>query len=411
MKDSAMRWAALGGVVLVLISCVTAARSPVAASLRAGKPVSGILMGIDAVDYSRHSDTLMMWHYDPLRARVDVLSIPRDTRISLPGYRFNRINEVFAYHYGVKKDPELAALEVMDAVGYLLKMDGEPYEPRYYVQVDYNGFRRFIDLLGGVGVHIDESMHYDDNAGRYHFHKEPGDYHFNGDEALAYVRYRGKSGDRGRILRQMEFLKSMVGKVTSPLLYLRWPRLLATVYSSLHSNLKSWDMLFLALEAKHLRMDRVNPWLLPGQPKGAYWEVDENRAALVLRQVVGGTSPSPDLPAPAAVAPPVKIRAEGRAISVKVWNGTRKEGLALKVARRLRAANFDVLEWGSYGGRQLRTRVMDRVGSIEKAKAVAEVLGVDSVFSDIDPGLRADVEVILGDDYVEKIPMEIPVRK
>src|SRR5687768_17554642 len=159
-NSRAMRAVALIGVLITTLGALLAVRSPVAGALRAGQPVSGVVLGTDLVDYARHSDTLMLWNYDPRRGRVDVLSVPRDTRISLPGYRFRRINEVFAYHYGLSRDFKAAGQEVLSAVEHLLS-----FRPDYYVHVDYDGFRRFIDLLGGVRVHIDEPLHYDDNAG------------------------------------------------------------------------------------------------------------------------------------------------------------------------------------------------------------------------------------------------------
>jgi len=384
-----LRLVALVGLFLVVASCFLAVRSPVAAALRSGEPLSGILLGTDFVETAQHSDTLMLWYYSPRRAHLDVLSLPRDTRINLPGFRFHRINEVFAYHFALKRDPRFASGEVLKAVAYLLN-----FKPIYYLHVNFDGFRRFIDLIGGLNVHIDEPLHYDDNAGDYHFHREPGDYHLSGDEALAYVRFRGRSGDRGRILRQMEFLKGVAEKISFPLLAFRWPKMLATVYGSVHTNLGLWDVPFLVLEAKHLRPDRLNPWLLPGQNRGVYWEMDVERTGLVLRQITGQENGSAE-----AVAEEEPVSPAATHAKVKVWNGSGRSGLALKVTRRLRAGGFDVLEWGNYNLRQTKTRVLDRCGDIDKARGVARLLGVESVFSDINPKLQTDVEVILGEDY------------
>jgi LCP family protein required for cell wall assembly len=390
-----MRAVALAGALLSGAAGAWAVRSPVATALRQGRPLTGLVIGTDAVEVAHHSDTLLLWRYDPVRGRTDVLSVPRDTRINLPGYRFRRVNEVFAYHYGVKRDAHLAAREVGAAVEQLLTLGEVSFRPAHYLHVNYDGFVRFVDLLGGVDVRIDEPLHYDDNAGDYHFHREPGDYHLSGREALEYVRFRGKSGDRGRILRQMEFLKSVSGRLSYPLLTFRWPRLLTTVYGSVHTDFRPADALFLALEAKHLRPDRLNPWLLPGQPKGPYWEMDPERTALVLRQMAEA--------APARLLPSDERPAVARAL-VKVWNGSGRGGLALQATRRLRAAGFDVVEWGNYNLRQTKTRVLDRSGNIDAAQSVARELAVESVFSDINPKRQTDVEVILGEDYQVAAP-------
>jgi len=383
---------ALTGVFAVGMAGAAATFSPVAKSLRNGEPLAGVVLGTDKVTVARHSDTLMAWNYNPRLQKLDVLSIPRDTKITLPGYRFRRINEVFAYHFRNTDDAHRAAREVLNVVNGLLNTGNERFfDARYYLHVDYNGFREIIDLVGGINVHVDEPMHYDDKAGDLHIHFDPGDHRLDGGAALEYVRFRGLSGDKGRILRQMDFLKSLVAKLSSPVVALRAPRLFSTVFSHVHSNFKPWDIVFLALESKHVRPERLNPRLLPGHPKGPYWEMERDRVNLVVQQMMGFQKP--------LVTTEVKM--EEGATTVKVYNGTRRSGLALKVTRRLRAKGFDVLEWGTYG-RQTKTRVLDRSGDYEKAQAVARALGVPFVFSDVNPKLRTDVEVLVGDDYVDR---------
>lgn len=69
------------------------------------------------------------------------------------------------------------------------------------------------------------------------------------------------------------------------------------------------------------------------------------------------------------------------------------------MTRRLRGAGFDVVEWGNYNGHQKKSRVIDRSGRFEQARRVAEALGLVSLYSDADPALRTDVEVLLGEDF------------
>jgi LCP family protein required for cell wall assembly len=389
-NNSAMRGVAIFGVAATVMSCILSAASPVARALHKGDPLLGIVLGTDGVDLARHSDTLMVWRYDPAAQKVDVLSVPRDTKIHLPGYRFNRINEVYAYHYGDTRDIARACFEVMDAVKFQLSFPGTLFAPQYFIHVDYGAFTRFIDILGGVDIHIDEPMHYDDKAGNYHFHKDPGDHHMDGETALGYVRFRGKSGDRGRILRQMEFLKALAAKATSPVVAFRFPQLLGAVFAGFHTNFRFWDIFCLAWESKHINPETVNPWLLPGQPKGAYWDINKERAALVVKQILGIPTADTQVPVGTALG--------AGAVTVKVWNATRKGGLALDITRLLRANNFDVVEWGTTPLRQTKTRVVDRSGRIGHARQVAEVLHVETVFSEVNPQTRVDVEVFLGDD-------------
>ena len=388
VSQNALRVTALTGVAATVIAALIAWRSPVAAALREGRPVTGILFGTDWVDHACHSDTLLWWRYDPADSRLDILSIPRDTHVDVPGYRFRRINEVFAYHFARTRNDAVASEALREAVADRLGIKGTPLEPRYTLHVDYDGFRRFVDRAGGIRVHVDETMQYDDNAGNLHIHYDPGEYLLSGQKALEYVRFRGKSGDRGRILRQVDFLRAVMEKVVSPETFLRWPGLVSSVAASIRANFSWRDILCLALETKHLRPERVTPAILPGNPRGAEWVVDPERLSYMMAQ--WGGRPVADSPAAGLSA---------KKITVKVRNGTGRPGLALTATHRLRAAGFDVVDWGDYNARQVKTRVWDRVGTIENARKVAQALGTDFVLSDLDATLRTDVEVVLGDDY------------
>lgn len=403
LNPNALRAVAGAGLVLVLASVAGALRSPLVSALRRGEPVVGVLLGTDLAENAPHSDTLMVWRYDPRAVRLDVLSIPRDTKIDLPGYRFHRINEIFAYHVGSLKNIGDAARKVMEAVPQILP-PSDVLIPRYFFQVDYDGFRRMIDRLGGVTVTVDEPMHYDDNAGRFHFHKEPGVYRMGGTDALGYVRYRGRSGDRGRILRQMEFLRALLKRSTSPTFYWRLPGALAEVGRAVHSNVRIWEWPFLLGEVKRLRASDVNPWLLPGKPRRAYWEMDAERTSYVLGQMAKGAAPEtvePGSTDESSVYEGTPVLEAGAAPTVKVWNASGRAGLALTVTRRLRQKGFDVVEWGTYTARQTKSRVVDRSGRFDPAREVAEALGLVDPYSDADPALRTDVEVVLGEDFVE----------
>ena len=350
-----MRVVVLTGFAATMGAATMAQHSPVAAALREGTPFTGILFGTDLVDHARHSDTLMWWRYDPAGGRLDVLSVPRDTEVEVPGHRFHRINEVFPYYFSKTGSYGQSADALRAAVAGRLAIEGTPLSPRYSLHVDYDGFRKFVDILGGMRVRVDEPMHYDDEAGNLHIHYDPGEYVLSGQEALEYVRFAGKSGDRGRVLRQMDFLRSLLNTAGSPLLFIRWPRLLAAVVPGFHSNIPFQDMVFLALEAKHLRQDRITPALLPGKPRGPAWDVDEPRLAYMMAQWGGRP----------VDGPPAVAGALARKITVKVRNATRRPGLALTAPRRLRAAGFDVLDWGDYNGRQAKTRVLDRAGAVK----------------------------------------------
>jgi hypothetical protein len=88
-------------------------------------------------------------------------------------------------------------------------------------------------------------------------------------------------------------------------------------------------------------------------------------------------------------------------VRVEVLNAGGVPGQARAATERLREIGFDVVSFGNAGTfDQEITTVVDRVGRLELARAVARVLDVDEVISEPDPNLFVDVTVLLGKDWI-----------
>lgn len=389
-------------VSLALLAMGLHWHSPVARALQSGQRINGLVIGSDYEDNSRHSDTLMVVSYDPQTRFLDVLSIPRDTRVSIPGLpHVRRINETFAYEFRHSgRNFVSASLGVKSVVESLLSTGtAQAFEIPYFLTVDYDGFRALIDALGGIYVKVSEPMHYDDNWGHLHIHFDPGAYLMNGRSALQYVRFRGASADQGRVLRQQLFIKQMLKRFANPLVLWRLPQYSHLLLSGVHTNFSLWDLAILALEGRRLKSHNLRLFSLPGRPEGNLWEMNpENTKRLVnlLRvpaprggpssaESTGGLWMEPS-------SPPL----------VEVFNASDHPRAAYSVMRLLRKKGFDVVRMGKYSTRLQRTLVLDRSGRLRPAQAVAAVLpgGNPEVVSRIDPALQVDVSVILGNDYV-----------
>jgi hypothetical protein len=102
----------------------------------------------------------------------------------------------------------------------------------------------------------------------------------------------------------------------------------------------------------------------------------------------------------------------GERVRVEVLNGGGVPGMARTATERLRAAGFDVVEFGNASSWDEVTRVLDRVGRPEVAGAVAEALGIDNVLSEPDPNLYVDVTVVLGGAWTpEPLPDPTEARR
>jgi hypothetical protein len=136
-------------------------------------------------------------------------------------------------------------------------------------------------------------------------------------------------------------------------------------------------------------------------------------AALVGVGVLAGSALSQWWEVPGATATANTVRAvtlpRGR-VRVEVLNAGGRTNLAKAATDALREIGFDVVYFGNADSFDRDSSVvLDRVGSIEEARAVADALGIRSVLSEPDSNLFVDVSVVLGGDWTEPPPPPVPV--
>lgn len=145
------------------------------------------------------SDTLMVVHITADRRRVDVVSIPRDSYVAIPGHGMDKINAAFSYG-----GPSLLVRTVEQFTG--LRID-------HLAIMDWNGFRDLATAVGGVRIYIPHTF-YDPMHGNTW---TQGVHLLSGDRALEYVRtrYGLPNGDFDRIQRQQNFIRELFRKLTN----------------------------------------------------------------------------------------------------------------------------------------------------------------------------------------------------
>jgi LCP family protein required for cell wall assembly len=143
-------------------------------------------------DVSTNSDTLMLVHVSADRSRVEVVSIPRDSWVDVPGHGMSKINA--AYGLG---GPKLMVQTVEQVTGLTIND---------YVEVNFLGFVKVIDALGGVNICLTQPV--DDSYSGLQL--SAGQHHVDGITALAYARDRHSfaASDLARIQDQQKLLSS-----------------------------------------------------------------------------------------------------------------------------------------------------------------------------------------------------------
>ena len=219
-----------------------------------------LVLGVDKrEDDVGRSDTIFLLSIDPKRQQIFQLSIPRDTRVLIPDHGWDKINH--AYALGGKN---LAVRTVERFLG--VKID-------HVVEIDFKGFYRIVDAIGGVDIKVDKRMYYEDpwdSDGGLVIDLRPGMQHMDGKTAITYVRYRDEEGDIGRITRQQKFLQAVMDKVSSPGIITRLPAIISEVSSAIDSDLSTLELLNLGRFFKDSREKGLstNMGMIPG---GGYY--------------------------------------------------------------------------------------------------------------------------------------------
>ncbi len=222
------------------------------------KRVNILLLGVDdgetevpSVDVKR-SDTMIVASINPTDGTINLLSIPRDTKVTIPGHTgFDKITH--AYAYGGAK------LAVQTVENFL------HIPVNYYITVNWQGFINVIDILGGVNLYVEQNMDYEDPYANLKIHLQKGYQHLDGDKAGQYVRFRhDELGDIGRVQRQQRFLKALSSEMFQLGTVFKLPALLTTISEYVDSDMNLFTMVKLANSVKGFKEGNLRTEMLPG---------------------------------------------------------------------------------------------------------------------------------------------------
>jgi len=190
-----------------------------------GEPFYLLLVGADRrPDWKvGRADTIMILRMDTKNKMLHLLSIPRDSRVIIPGRGQDKINHSLAYG---------GAPLLIDTIE-----DYTGIEINYYMQVDFEGFSEIIDAIDGVYFNVDKSW---GNwaripQDRYGNHKR------DGKEALALLRLRNyPDGDFTRIKHQQQFIREALKQAEYS--YTDIPKLASLAASHTKTNMEMGEM-------------------------------------------------------------------------------------------------------------------------------------------------------------------------
>lgn len=247
-----------------------------------GERTNILLLGVDARpgEEASRSDTMILVSVDPDLNKAAVVSIPRDTKVTIKG----ATEKICAAN--VLGGPELAVSAVEDLMNTNID---------YWVEMDFNGFEKIVDTIGGVTVTVPERM-YKPSEG---IDLQPGTKKLKGADALGFVRYRDYAmGDIDRTSQQQVFMKALAKEVLQAKTIPKLPKLITDLNKYVKTNMKVTDMLRIASWAPGFKADSIVAQTLPGSfydqvdengyLLNSYWQVDKQQVARLLETMFKG---------------------------------------------------------------------------------------------------------------------------
>jgi len=359
------------------------------------------------------SDIIMAIDLDLRNHRVSELSVPRDMVATLPDGTQAKINAAQSFG-GIRESQNVVA-----------KWLGIPSFDRYVV-LRIDTAKDLINAMGGVDVDVKNSdalkgtgkngpVDYDDHWGHLAIHLKPGRQHLDGENAVAYARFRHDwCSDPCRIMRQQQLIHAVVDKIENDkfntLTHIQ--ALLAVVRNDVETNITPREQLSTAVAYAHLSAQDIHTAQVPYSSTvdlGNYGDsliADEDAKKQLVAETFGAGVR--DARAAVAAAPaPANIR-------IRVENGTHVAGLAARIAADLQRRGFVISEVADADSHDITaTQIHGRNDSASTLEVVRRALGKNvpptAALADAPPTTqRGTVVVILGQDIAATVPAESP---
>ncbi|MDY3006997.1 LCP family protein [Anaerococcus sp. AGMB00486] len=230
-----------------------------------------LFAGVDSTGEKTNTrtDTLMLVLMNKSTKTIDIISIPRDTRVYIEG-ELDKINA--AHSYG---GMDMTIKTIRDFLG--IDLD-------YYCEVNFQAVVDGVDALGGIDIDVKEPIA---NAQDI----EPGLHRFNGQEALNYVRFRKgySNADLGRIATQQDFLVQFISELSKPSKLLRIPMVFSKLSSNMDTNINYKNLLSFGWAFKNISQAQITTYTIPGYPDtidGISYYIPDSEATIDIRNQV-----------------------------------------------------------------------------------------------------------------------------
>lgn len=319
------------------------------------------VFGVDKENYRTDVNMLVIFNHET--ADIDIISIPRDTRVMIPDDIFEqiqsrrndvsqivKINEVPAYVVEGRNEASVAVLEKS------LGIDID-----YYINLKLDVFRYIVDTIGEINFEVPFDMTYQDPAQDLFINLKAGQQQLNGAQAEQLIRFRAgySDGDLGRIEMQHEFMKAFINELLTLKNRLNMLNIVGGILLRVETNFEEAVEYLIYLD--EIDPDNFRMHTLPGHSEESsrsyfIYDYDATKDLLndivndpyILEQEQAAESENAIEPEPVVDIEPEEIK-DVSSLTMQVLNSTDIKGVAGAATGLLESNGYRMIEADNYG--------------------------------------------------------------
>ena len=350
------------------------------------------------------TDVIIVVSINPDIPSVSMFSIPRDTWVYIPNWRYTRVNLADSHGEAVKFPGGGPGL-VEQTLQYNF---GIPVQ--YYARVDFDGFKNIIDAVGGVDVVADCPLYdvfpdnppgvtdigYTEVTGTIDI-PVAGIYHLDGKHALWYSRSRKTTSDFDRSRRQQRVLRALWNKIKEQGLINRLPDIWGDVANTVQTDLSLNDVLYLANLGQQIDRSWIKSSFLDGEYAHRFTSAEGAAVFYYNYEEISSTLQT-------AFKPPNTSQSSQPAAPIEVLNGTGNANWDAVGADRLSWSGYRIANIGPADRSDYPSTLIYDLRSTSKGSRLPELARIFNVprsnlFYTPDPNSPAEYRVIIGNDF------------
>ena len=354
-----------------------------------------LILGVSTDTSAVLTDTIMVASYNPKTQKASLLSIPRDTYVGKNESTANSYDKINALY-------QTSADKTLKAVNDLTGLDLQ-----YYVVVDTEALIKLVDTIGGVEFNVPINMDYDDSSQDLHIHLKAGVQILDGESAENLVRFRHNNNgtsypseygdnDIGRMRTQREFI-TQVAKQTLQLQNIgKIDEIINIAYEYVETNLTLSVIKDYVPYAIEFNTENIQTGTAIGtnQKINGLWFLKPNKVetqALVSQMF--------EVEQEEIEQQETENTSQNSNIKIEVLNGTTANSNLTAVTTLLKQKNYTISKTGQTTNSTFTTIIANAETNEVIAEKIKEVVGVGTVLTTQSTASKADITIIIGNDF------------